>query len=205
MPIEDDTTINIQLPYDSNTPMEPELWNGYFYPISLHRFIEYIASDSKNIRNSLNFMARYIFNKQIDSSKSNDLEDFNSISKAILNFISLVYQANWDSLYANKQSNSLRRKIVAKFTLKIQPTIGKNNKEINKLSPANIERIPLPIPAKSQKKVNVISKFFKSNKPANITKQPPKSYTQASKQNISISKVIKIKEMFPSISMKKID
>ena len=205
MPIEDDTTINIQLPYDSNTPMEPELWNSYFYPISLHRFIEYIASDSKNIRNSLNFMARYIFNKQIDSSKSNDLEDFNSISKAILNFISLVYQANWDSLYANKQSNSLRRKIVAKFTLKIQPTIGKNNKEINKLSLANIERIPLPIPAKSQKKVNVISKFFKSNKPANITKQPPKSYTQASKQNISISKVIKIKEMFPSISMKKID
>ena len=39
-------------------------------------------------------MARYISNKQVDSLKSNDLEDFNSISKAIWNFISLVDQAN---------------------------------------------------------------------------------------------------------------
>jgi len=39
--------------------------------------------DFKNIRDSLNFMARYIFNKQVDSSKSNDLEDFNGIGEAI--------------------------------------------------------------------------------------------------------------------------
>ena len=110
--------------------------------------------------------------------KSNNLED---ISKAIWNFIFSVYQANWNSLYTDKQSNSLRRKIVAKFTSKIQPATGKNSKEINKPSLVNIERISLPIPTKSRKKVNVISKFFKSNKLANITKQPLKLYTQASK------------------------
>jgi len=137
--------------------------------------------------------------------KSNDLEDFNNISKAIWNFISLVYQANWDSHYADKQSNSLKREIVAKFTLKIQSTTSKNSKKINKLSSANIERIPLSILAKSQKEVNVISKFFKSNKPANTTKQSPKSYAQALKQNISTSEVIKIKEIFLSIGTKKMD
>ena len=79
---------------------------------------------------------------------------------------------------------------MAKFTLKIQLTTNKNSKEINKLSPANIERIPPPIPAKSQKEVNVISKFFKSNKLANTTRQPPKLYAQASKQNISITNKI---------------
>jgi len=63
--------------------MEPELWDGNFHPISLHEFIEHIVLDSKNIKNSLNFMARYISNKQVDSSKSNDLEDFHSIGKAI--------------------------------------------------------------------------------------------------------------------------
>ena len=94
MHIEDDMVINIQLPYDSNAPMEPELWDGNFHLISLYRFIEHIVSDSKHIRDSLNFMARYISNKQVDSLKSNDLEDFNSISKAIWNFISLVDQAN---------------------------------------------------------------------------------------------------------------
>jgi len=150
-------------------------------------------------------MARYISNKQVDSLKSNDLEDFNSIGKAIWNFISLVDYANWDSLYADKQSNSLRRKIAAKFTPKIQPTTGKNSKEINKLYSAIIERIPPPIPTKSQKEVKIISKFFKSNKLANTTKQLPRLYTQASKQNINTSEVIKIKEMFLSIGTKKID
>jgi len=43
----------------------------------------------------------------------------------------------------------LRRKIVAKFTPKIQLAPGKNSKEINRPNPANIERISLPIPAKS--------------------------------------------------------
>jgi len=94
---------------------------------------------------------------------------------------------------------------LAKFTPKIQPTTSKNSKEINKPSPTNIERIPLPIPAKSQKKVNVISKFFKSNKLANTTRQPLKLYAQASKQNISTFEIIKIKETFPSIGTKKID
>jgi len=55
---------------------------------------------------------------------------------------------------------------VAKFTLKIQPTTNKN-KIINKLTPANIERISPPIPAKSQKDVNQISKYFKNIKLAN--------------------------------------
>jgi len=72
--------------------------------------------DVKNIKNSLNFIARYITNKQVDSSKLNDLKDFNGIGEAIWNFISSVYQSNWDSLYTDKQSNLLRRKIATKFT-----------------------------------------------------------------------------------------
>ena len=127
-------------------------------------------------------MARYISNKQVESLKLNDLEDFNSIGEAIWNFISLVYSTNWNSLHADKQSNMLRR----------------NN-------PVNIEKIPPPIPAKSQKKVNVISKYFKNIKLATNSKQPPKSYAQASKQNINTFEVIKIKEAFPSIGAKKIN
>ena len=94
---------------------------------------------------------------------------------------------------------------MAKFTLKIQPIHGKNVKEVNKPSLVNIKRIPLPIPAKSQKEVNIILKYFKSNKLAINTKQLLKLYIQALKQNISMSEVIKIKEAFPSISTKKID
>ena len=63
--------------------MEPELWDGNFHPIFLHRSIEHIVLDFKNIRDSLNFMARYISNKQVDSLRLNDLENFNGIGKAI--------------------------------------------------------------------------------------------------------------------------
>ena len=39
--------------------------------------------DFKNIKNLLNFMAKYITNKQVDPAKSNNLEDFKGIDEAI--------------------------------------------------------------------------------------------------------------------------
>jgi len=50
--------------------------------------------DAKNIKDFLNFMAWYISNKQVDSARSNNLEDLKGIGEAIWNFISSVYQAN---------------------------------------------------------------------------------------------------------------
>jgi len=73
--------------------MELELWNGSFYPISFHGSIEHIASDSKNTKDLLNFMAKYITNKQVNLAKSNNLEDFKGIGEVIWNLISLVYQS----------------------------------------------------------------------------------------------------------------
>ena len=105
----------------------------------------------------------------------------------------------------NNHSNSLRKKISAKFTLKVQPAIGKNNKEINQPISAQIEYFPLPIPMKSQKEVNTILKYFKNSKLDDNSKLVPKLYAQTSKQNISTFKVIKIKEVFPSINTKKIN
>jgi len=62
---EDNNVINIQLPYDPNTPIKPDLWSSSFHPISLHESIEQIVSDTKNIKDLLNFIARYIANKKV--------------------------------------------------------------------------------------------------------------------------------------------
>jgi len=75
--------INIQLQYDPDAPTDPEIWNGRFHPISLHRSIEHIASNIKNIKDSLKFMAKYISNKQIEPSKANNLDDFNGIGDTV--------------------------------------------------------------------------------------------------------------------------
>ena len=92
-PCADNTVINIQLLYNPNAPMEPNLWDGNFHPILLHSSIEYLASDFKNIKDSLNFIAKYINNKQVDLARANDFEDLNNIREAIWNLISSVYRS----------------------------------------------------------------------------------------------------------------
>ena len=163
------------------------------------------SSDVKSIKDFLRFITKYITNKQIESSKANDLKDFKGIEEAVWNFISSVYEANWDALYADNNSVSLRRKITSKFTPKTPLPPQRNNKEKNGPSLANINRLPPPIPAKSPKEVNKISKFFKNNKMVNLPTNKSKSYAQASKQNTSITDVIKIKEIFPLVSVKEIN
>jgi len=90
-PCVDDTVINIKLPYNLNTPMEPKLWDGNFHPILLHKSIKYLTLNSKNIKDFLNFMVKYITNKQVNPAKSNNLEHFNGIGGAIWNLILFVY------------------------------------------------------------------------------------------------------------------
>jgi len=80
---EDINIINIQLSYNPQASTESELWSSNFHPIFLHESIEHIISDTKNIKNFLNFMAQYISNKQVDSARSNDLEDLKGIGEAV--------------------------------------------------------------------------------------------------------------------------
>jgi len=197
----DNIVFNVPLPYNPNVPIEPELWDGSFHLISLHRSMEHLASDAKNIKDSLLFMAKYIGNKQVNPTKSNELEDFKGIEEAIWSFISSVYQSKWDSLIADKNDKSLKQKISDKLTPKIIPPTNHNNKSVDKPTSASINKMLPPIPAKSQKEVNQISKYFKNNKTVDDSNNTSKSYVQASKQsNAQTSrstnntlKVIKIK------------
>jgi len=209
----DNNIINIQLPYDLNSSTEPDLWSSSFHPISLHRSIKQIVLDTKSIKDLLNFIARYIANKKVNSSKANELLDFDGIGDFIWNFISSVYQANWDSLYTDNKTSTLRTKISFKFSSRIAPTTNKNNKETNKPVPVTIDKVsPLPsLPAKSKREVNIISKYFQNNKPLvkarklTETNKPAISYAQAIKPSVNTSEVLKIKEAFLALNAKKID
>ena len=81
--VHEEDVINIQLPYNPNTPTDPELWSGTFHPISLHGSMEHIASDTSNIKGSLNFMAKYIQGKQLSSNKANDFSDLDGMGDVI--------------------------------------------------------------------------------------------------------------------------
>ena len=162
---------------------------------------------------TLNFLAKYIRNKQVNNGKVNDLGDFNSMGDAIWNFISSVYDAKWDSLFTDNKSNTLRAKVLLKFTPRTIPTNNVNKKEIVKLVLVTINKVPSPPPllAKTRKEVNTISKYFNpkestvnsSTRSNNVNSG--KSYAQASKISVNTSDILKIKKMFPSLNAQKID
>ena len=115
----------------------------------------------------MNFITKYISNKQINSAKSNNIEDFKGIGKVVWNLISSIYQ---EILIADKNSNTLRQKISLKFTPKVTPVSNESNNTISKLVPASIKKIPSSILAKSQKEVNQISKYFQEYQTSNSYK-----------------------------------
>ena len=205
-----ESIINIQISYDIDAPTELELWSGSFHPISLHRSIEHFALDSKNIKVTLNHLAKYIKNKQVNSSNANKLSDFNGMEDTIWNFISSVYESKWDSLHTDQKTNTLRAKISSKFTPRIPPP---NRKDVAKSVPVSINKVlpPPPLPAKTKKEVNVISKYFYSKKSTDENtnqgknNNSSKSYAQASKPSTNTLEVLKIKETFLSLNTKKID
>jgi len=88
--------------------MEPELWDGNFHPVSLHSSIEHLFSNSKNIKESLNQLAKYIGNKSIDMNKANDIKDLKGIGKVAWNLVASIYSSEWDSLYANNKKISFK-------------------------------------------------------------------------------------------------
>ena len=135
----------------------------------------------------------------------NDLADFDSMDDAIWNFISLVYDAKWNALYTDNKANTLRGKVSSKFTLRTIPQHNGNKKDIAKSVPVTINKVPPPppLPAKTKKEINIISKYFHPKKLSveNTTKgnntSPEKSYAQASKPPVNTSDMLKIKETFP--------
>ena len=132
---------------------------------------------------------------------------------AIWNFISSVYMSKWDALFTDQKMNTLRSKISSKFTPHTPPPNGNSKKDTPKSTPVTINKVPPlpPLPAKTKKEINAISKYFHPKKPSVNNNDKPtnnqmgKSYVQASKSSTSTSDVLKIKETFPTLNAKKID
>jgi len=152
-------------------------------------------------------MVKYIANKQVNSSRANDLNDFDGMGDAIWKFILSVYEAKWDSFYTDNETNTLKKKISSKFTPRAVPNNNNNKKDIAKPAPVSIEKAPslAPLLAKSKSKVNTISKYFKEINIKSNPAKPTKSYAQASKQPTSTSDVLKIKEFLPALNANQIN
>jgi len=107
-------------------------------------------------------MQNYILSKSIEGDKTNNIKDLKEVSKAAWGFISAFYKSHWDSLMVDGTNRSFRNNVKLKFSPQANKELstpkGKNtgnSSYISSLSP--------PIPVKSAKEVNKISKYFKKN------------------------------------------
>ena len=192
--------------------MEQNAWDSDLHPISIYGSIEYIVSDIKNIKTSLCWMSNYILNKKVNKDKVNNFENLKDIDKKAWNFISAIYNAEWNMLIADSNNISFRNKVAAKFTLKITlPNALKNNNVKDDDKPASINKLLPLILAKIPKKINEIIKFFKKNsqskkKTRNKLKRKTKLYTQTLNSLINNTReVLKIKEIFFNLQTNKIE
>ena len=64
---------------------------GIWNIISSWLLISQIALDTKNIKDSLNYMAKYISTKKVNLKTANEFKDFDGIGDVVWNFISSVY------------------------------------------------------------------------------------------------------------------
>ena len=193
---------NIQLSYDINQALDSESWNGNFHAISLHRSMEHLILDIKNIKDSLIKMCKFILGKSIEGNKANNIKDLKGIGKAVWEFISSLYKVHWDSLIVDNAKTSFKNKDKSKFSLQISKTpVNVKDKDIVK--PTYVSPLPPPILAKLPKEVIEISKYFKKNSPLALRK----SYTQVSfnLSTLNITKeTLKIKKAFLNLQNKKI-
>ena len=77
-------------------------------------------------------------------------------------FLSSIYDSHWDGLYVDKFNTTFRSKVSSKFTPQVPKTLN-NNKWKEVVKPTFVSPIPPLIPAKSQKEVNELLKYFKKN------------------------------------------
>lgn len=80
--LEDNNMFNIQLNYNINQARDPNSLDGNFQVISLHGFLEHLASDMKNIKESLTKMQKYILDKTIEDRKANNVKNLEGVGKA---------------------------------------------------------------------------------------------------------------------------
>ena len=107
--------------------------------------------------------------------------------------------------FANNHKTSFRKKVSHQFTSKVFLIKNSKKRENNTDKLASIQKLPPPIPAKSSKEVNEISKFFRPQRLNQPKLTLNKSYTQAFSSKSNTEEILKIKEMFPTLKTKNIE
>ena len=200
---------NINLNYDIDQALDPKELDGRFHVTSLHGAMKHMASDVKNIKDSLYRIGKYIRGKSLEDNPNN-CKKLEEVGKKLWKFLSSIYESHWNGLYADSSNNTFRSLVSSKFTSWVPKNLSTKGKEKDKAIPIFISLVSLPIPAKTLKEVNKILKYFKKNSNPYQKKSYVNATLLSTQQGLPILKnivkeTLKIKETFPNLSNNKIE
>jgi len=79
--------------YQENQPMDPELWDSLFAPISLFDVNQYLNGDAKNITCSLLRIVVFIKQCSLSNKTIKDIPAISEFSTTVWFLISMIYKS----------------------------------------------------------------------------------------------------------------
>jgi len=130
--------------------------------------------------------------------------ELNGLDKATWLLISSIYRSTWDLLHTDKENKIFRYKVASKFTSNTHShnPISDGNKSKNKSM--EIIKLSSSIPARLSKEILEKSKFFKKEHKSMKKVKPNTKLSYAQVLTPKVSDILKIKENYPSLSVKRI-
>ena len=105
--------------YNINWLTESNAWDSKAYPLSIFGTMEFLEIDSKSMFTSLLYMADFIRSRKALKGKVNDIPELKDFGEAVWSFLSSIYESGWDSIYIDRDKNSLRNRVSSKFTSQV--------------------------------------------------------------------------------------
>jgi len=126
------------IPYSTNIPADPSLWNGNFMATSLFGTNEFLNSDINNITCSLQHMACFLRQRNIKDRNTNNIRQLDPFSGSAWDFIFTIFKSGWNTLVTTNKS-SIRDNLAKEFgkTTKPPPNVNiRHGVHISKVPPS---------------------------------------------------------------------
>jgi len=181
------------IPYSTNVPADPSLWDRNFTATSLFGTNKFLNSDINNVMCSLKCMACFLRQRNVKDRDTNSIRQLDPFSESAWDFISAIFESGWDTLITANKS-SIRDNVTKEFGKSTKPSPSTNTRHR-----AHITKVPPSIPPRPSKEILEKSKAHQQ-KTSNKGKSPL-SYAQIAS---NITNTLKIKDAFPALPNKKV-
>jgi len=158
------------IPYSTNVPADPSLWDGNFTATSLFGTNKFLNSDINNIMCSLKRMACFLRQQNVKDQDANNIRQLDPFGKSAWDFVSAIFESGWDTLITANKS-SIRDNFAKEFGETTKPSPS-----VNICHGAYITKVPPPIPPCPSKEILEKSKAHQQK--ISTEGKSPLPYTQ---------------------------